>query len=74
MDGWVGGWMDGWVGGCKSRVKDCLQQSTSMSLRKFFNKIAKNGLFFLKFKFLFIYKLNFNGGQFYKKTLNFDYL
>ena len=29
---------------------------------------------FLKFKFLFIYKLNFNGGQFYKKTLNFDYL
>ena len=28
---------------------------------------------FLKFKFLFIYKLNFNGGQFYKKTLNFDY-
>ena len=22
---------------------------------------------FLKFKFLFIYKLNFNGGQFYKK-------
>jgi hypothetical protein len=28
---------------------------------------------FLKFKFLFIFKLNFNGGQFYKKTLNFDY-
>ena len=28
---------------------------------------------FLKSKFLFIYKLNFNGGQFYKKTLNFDY-
>ena len=27
---------------------------------------------FLKFKFLFIFKLNFNGGQFYKKTLNFD--
>jgi hypothetical protein len=21
------GWMDGWVGGCKSRFKDCLQQS-----------------------------------------------
>jgi hypothetical protein len=20
-------WMDGWVGGCKSRFKDCLQQS-----------------------------------------------
>ena len=28
---------------------------------------------FLKFKFLFIYKLNFKRGQFYKKTLNFDY-
>ena len=29
---------------------------------------------FLKFKFLFIFKLNFNGGQFYKKkTLNFDF-
>ena len=28
---------------------------------------------FLKFKFLFSYKLNFKGGQFYKKTLNFDY-
>ena len=31
VDGWVGGWMDGWMGGwmdgCKSRVKDCLQQS-----------------------------------------------
>jgi hypothetical protein len=23
MDGWMGGW----VGGCKSRFKDCLQQS-----------------------------------------------
>ena len=21
------GWMDGWEAGCKSRVKDCLQQS-----------------------------------------------
>ena len=28
---------------------------------------------FLKFKFLTIIKLNFNGGQFYKKILNFDY-
>ena len=28
---------------------------------------------FLKFKFLSIIKLNFNGGQFYKKILNFDY-
>ena len=28
---------------------------------------------FLKFKFLFIIKLNFNGGQFYKKILNYDY-
>ena len=28
---------------------------------------------FLKFKFLIIFKLNFNGGQFYKKILKFDY-
>ena len=27
---------------------------------------------FLKFKFLNIIKLNFNGVQFYKKVLNFD--
>ena len=30
-------------------------------------------VWFLKFKFLIIIKLNFNGGQFYKKILNFDY-
>ena len=30
-------------------------------------------VWFLKFKFLFIIKLNFNGDQFYKKILNFDY-
>ena len=48
MGGWMDGWMDGWVDGCKSRVKDCLQQS--------------------KIKFLITLKLNFNGGQFYKKT------
>jgi hypothetical protein len=23
----MGGWMGGWMGGCKSRFKDCLQQS-----------------------------------------------
>ena len=28
---------------------------------------------FKKIKFLSILKLNFNGGQFYKKILNFDY-
>ena len=28
---------------------------------------------FLKFKFLIILKLNFNGGQFYKNILNFGY-
>jgi hypothetical protein len=27
LDGWVDGWVGGWVGGCKSRFKDCLQQS-----------------------------------------------
>ena len=51
------GWMDRWI---DRWVEDCLQQSTIMAR-------------FLKFKFLFIYKLNFKGGQFYKKTLNFDY-
>ena len=30
-------------------------------------------VWFLKFKFLFIIKLNFNGGQFYKKKFNSDY-
>jgi hypothetical protein len=34
LDGWVDGWVGGWVGGCKSRFKDCLQQS----------KIIKSGL------------------------------
>ena len=24
---WMDGWKEGWVEGCKSRVKDCLQQS-----------------------------------------------
>ena len=28
---------------------------------------------FLKFKFLITIKLNFNGGQFYQKILNFDF-
>ena len=28
---------------------------------------------FLKFNFLIVIKLNFNGNQFYKKILNFDY-
>ena len=28
---------------------------------------------FLKIKFLIILKLNFNGGQFQKKIINFDY-
>jgi hypothetical protein len=27
LGGWVDGWMGGWMGGCKSRFKDCLQQS-----------------------------------------------
>ena len=44
-----------------------------MSLSKFSIKKAKLARF-LKFKFQIILKLNFNGGQFYKKILNFDYL
>jgi hypothetical protein len=27
LGGWMDGWMGGWMGGCKSRFKDCLQQS-----------------------------------------------
>jgi hypothetical protein len=27
VPGWVDGWVGGWVGRCKSRFKDCLQQS-----------------------------------------------
>ena len=38
-----------------------------MSLSKFINKKAKMAQF-LKFKFQTILKLNFNGGQFYKKN------
>jgi hypothetical protein len=34
MDGWVDGWVGGWVGGCKSRFKDCLQQSKITRLSK----------------------------------------
>jgi hypothetical protein len=35
MDGWMGGWMDG----CKSRFKDCLQQSKNYeSIKNLNNK------------------------------------
>jgi hypothetical protein len=27
VPGWMGGWVDGWMDECKSRFKDCLQQS-----------------------------------------------
>ena len=27
LDGWMDGYVSGWVDGCKSRFKDCLQQS-----------------------------------------------
>ena len=48
MGGWRGGWMDGWMDGCKSRVKDCLQQSTKeqaiVSERLFFaQKVGCSG-------------------------------
>jgi hypothetical protein len=33
MDGWV----DGWMGGCKSRFKDCLQQSKRFQNLSFLN-------------------------------------
>ena len=41
-----------------------------MSLIKFFKNKAKMARF-LKFKFQTILKLNFNGGQFYKKYIKF---
>jgi hypothetical protein len=41
MDGWMDGWMGGWVGGCKSRFKDCLQQSiTQRKLSKMCNSFS----------------------------------
>ena len=43
-----------------------------MSLCKVFKKKPKMARF-LKFKFLVILKLNFNGGQFKKYILNFGY-
>jgi hypothetical protein len=33
VPGWVDGWVGGWVGGCKSRFKDCLQQSKTENLK-----------------------------------------
>ena len=60
MDGWMDGWMDRWVD-----EKAGLRIAYSNQLKK--PIMAR----FLKFKFLFIYKLNFNGGQFYKKNIKF---
>ena len=38
---WVEGWKDGLMDGCKSRVKDCLQQSkTSFANQLFFNLLV----------------------------------
>ena len=34
MDGLMDGWIDGWMGGCKSRLKDCLQQSKTLNREK----------------------------------------
>ena len=53
MEGRKEGRKEGRMEGRESGVKDCLQQS----------KIVR----FLKIKFLIILKLNYNGGQFYKK-------
>ena len=53
MDGWVGGWVDGWMGGLKLNYNGGP-----------FSKMVG----FLKIKFLIIIKLNFNGGQCYKKS------
>ena len=54
MEGWVGGWMDGWM-----EAKAGLSMLTAITKPKMVR--------FLKIKFLIIIKLNFNGGQFYKK-------
>ena len=34
LGGWINGWMGGWMDVCKSRFKDCLQQSKT-SLTRF---------------------------------------
>jgi hypothetical protein len=39
----MGGRVDGWMGGCKSRFKDCLQQS---KMFLFFRDVLKNIFFF----------------------------
>ena len=49
------------------RYKKCILRTTYQINKP---KIVR----FLKNKFLTVIKLNFNGGQFYKKILNFDYL
>jgi hypothetical protein len=36
----LGGWMGGWVGGCKSRFKDCLQQSKKAIIMVLFEKYS----------------------------------
>jgi hypothetical protein len=40
MGGWVDGWVGGWMGGCKSRFKDCLQQS-KIEILCFVNRVPE---------------------------------
>ena len=57
---WVNIWWENeWMGGIKLNYNGGP-----------FSKVVR----FIKFKFLIILKLNYYGGQFYKKQLNFDYL
>ena len=74
MDGWVGGWMDG----CKSRVKDCLQQSktiiagdfnTGTILRK--NQLQQS-LQQQNFKLLINLPTHENGNTLDNIAINFD--
>jgi hypothetical protein len=39
MGGWMDGWVGGWMDGCKSRFKDCLQQS---KIQKFVAQLKKS--------------------------------
>ena len=53
-------------------VRNCVENFELKILSEF--KLNKPKMAqFLKFKFLIILKLNFNGGQFYKNILNFGY-
>ena len=67
--GRVDGWVDRWMGGRQSRVKDCLQQSKSR-VKDCLQQSTKKAWLLNGWVngWMGGLKLNYNGGQFYKKT------